>query len=109
MSVGGRINNTPVIWSGEERRGRGRSGYPLPWILSSGKQVHSKMHSAAAGPSIMQIRIQQLNFLLTGIFTTICNQVIFNKGGAEQSTLLLSFPSYLGMLLLVVLPEARVR
>jgi len=61
------------------------------------------------GPSVVQVRVQQLNFLLTGIFTTVCNQVIFNQGGAEQSTLLLSMPSYIGMMLIAIMPEARVR
>lgn len=61
------------------------------------------------GPSVIQVRVQQLNFLLTGIFTTVCNQVIFNQGGAEQSTLLLSMPSYIGMMLIAIMPEARVR
>eukprot|EP00960_Hanusia_phi_P065309 766055-Hanusia_phi.AAC.16 len=49
----------------------------------------------------------QIIFLATGIFTTICNQHIFYQGGAEPSTMLLSFPTYAGMFLVVLLPISR--
>jgi hypothetical protein len=59
-------------------------------------------------PSVLVCRLQQLNYLCTGVFTTICNQYIYNAGGAEHTTLLLSLPTYLGMMAVVLLPESRV-
>jgi len=59
----------------------------------------------------------QIVFLATGIFTTICNQLVTYSGAGEKSTLLLSAPTYVGMLMVVTIPtgvnnesnESRIR
>ena len=57
----------------------------------------------------MWIVLNQLVFLATGVFSTLCSQTIFYEGGAQPSTLLLSFPSHLGMLLVYVHANGRVK
>lgn len=43
--------------------------------------------------------IHQALFLITGVASTICAQLVTYHGGAHPSTLMLSWPSYVGMLL----------
>ena len=49
----------------------------------------------------------RISFLLTGIFTTIMNQVIFYQGVGDPSTGFISLPTYLGMLSVLILPVSR--
>lgn len=48
--------------------------------------------------------IHQALFLITGVASTICAQLVTYHGGAHPSTLMLSWPSYVGMLLVGLLP-----
>ena len=49
----------------------------------------------------------RISFLLTGIFSTIMNQVIFYQGVGDPSTGFISLPTYLGMLSVLILPVSR--
>ena len=67
---------------------------------------HGKADAAAASLAY-QTWFHRISFLLTGIFTTIVNQIIFYNGIGDPSTGFLSLPTYLGMLAVVVMPIAR--
>ena len=58
------------------------------------------MHSAVWN----WIFIHQALFLITGILSTICAQIVTYHGGAHPQSLMLSWPSYLGMLIVGLLP-----
>jgi drug/metabolite transporter (DMT)-like permease len=49
----------------------------------------------------------RVSFLVTGILTTIINQIIFYNGVGDPSTGFLSLPTYLGMLSVIVVPTSR--
>lgn len=55
----------------------------------------------------LQTWFHRISFLLTGIFTTIVNQVIFYHGVGDPATGMLSLPTYLGMLSVLVMPVSR--
>jgi len=49
----------------------------------------------------------RVSFLLTGIFTTIVNQIIFYHGIGDPATGFLSLPTYLGMLAVLIIPVSH--
>ena len=61
----------------------------------------------AAASLAFQTWFHRVSFLLTGIFTTIVNQLIFYNGVGDPSTGFLSLPTYLGMLSVAMMPIAR--
>jgi uncharacterized membrane protein len=111
-----------------------RSNGSRAW--DAGKGGLGIVEGEASGVSGIQIWVllHQMVFLATGVLSTICNQVrvhqlfhslsrspllkrlravcrlqmVFYEGGAQPTTLLLSLPSYLGMLLVYVFGHARV-
>jgi drug/metabolite transporter (DMT)-like permease len=61
----------------------------------------------AAASLVLQTWFHRVSFLLTGIFTTIVNQLIFYHGVGDPATGFLSLPTYLGMLMVLVMPVSR--
>lgn len=55
-------------------------------------------------PSQAYILMHAALFLATGICSTICNQMVFYHGASQPKSMLLSFPTYIGMILVVLLP-----
>mmetsp|Transcript_62490 Transcript_62490/g.129809 ORF Transcript_62490/g.129809 Transcript_62490/m.129809 type:complete len:404 (+) Transcript_62490:222-1433(+) len=58
-------------------------------------------------PSQLLCMLHAFLFLLTGIVSTICNQLVFYQGASQPRTLMLSAPTYVGMLLVFLLPVQR--
>jgi hypothetical protein len=64
---------------------------------------------AAAASLNVQTWFHRVSFLVTGIFTTIVNQIIFYNGVGDPSTGFLSLPTYLGMLCVLILVRLYLR
>jgi len=75
--------------------------------LDKASNPSGKPDAADSEPSQAYSLMHAVLFLATGVCSTICNQMVFYHGASQPKTMLLSCPTYLGMVLVALLPVPR--